>query len=187
MRNGISPEEDSAPDASAFARGNIVSQPIYGFGPYQLDASRRRLQRDGEVVQLTPKAFDILLALIEGRGEIIGKDDLMKRVWPDSFVEDGNLTYNISVLRKALGERTGENQYIVTVPGRGYQFVANVSAVPFDTAVPALQAQHEFAGAIDTKVAEKGTLVLDQVNADAARLRNNHATEISPAGLCGTR
>src|SRR5262245_10918724 len=102
------------------------SQKAYGFGPYHLDAARRRLRRDGELVQITPKAFDILLELIEGRGEIVDKDDLMKRVWPDSFVEDGNLTYNISMLRKALGERTGEHQYIVTVPGRGYQFVEKV-------------------------------------------------------------
>jgi Tol biopolymer transport system component/DNA-binding winged helix-turn-helix (wHTH) protein len=110
------------------------SQKIYGFGPYHLDASRRRLQRDGELVQITPKAFDILLELIEGRGGVVDKDDLMKRVWPDSFVEEGNLTYNISVLRKALGERAGEHQYIVTVPGRGYQFVEKVKELVNESA-----------------------------------------------------
>jgi DNA-binding winged helix-turn-helix (wHTH) protein/Flp pilus assembly protein TadD/TolB-like protein len=82
--------------------------------------------RDDEVVPLTPKCFEILLALVERGGEVVGKEDLMNRVWPDSFVEEGNLTYNISMLRKALGERAGEHQYIVTVPGRGYRFVADV-------------------------------------------------------------
>lgn len=86
--------------------------------------------REGETVHLTPKSFDILLALVESSGEVIEKEELMKRVWPDSFVEEGNVTYNVSVLRKALGERANEHQYIVTVPGRGYQFVANVSEVP---------------------------------------------------------
>jgi DNA-binding winged helix-turn-helix (wHTH) protein/Flp pilus assembly protein TadD len=99
---------------------------IYEFGPFRVDAVKRLLLREDQTVQLTPKCFDILLALVESSGEIIDKDELMKRVWPDSFVEEGNLTYNISILRKALGERAGEHQYIVTVPGRGYRFVASV-------------------------------------------------------------
>lgn len=104
-----------------------TSQHFYEFGPFRIDPIKRLLLRDGEVAPLTPKCFDILLALVESRGELIGKDDLLKRVWPDSFVEEGNLTYNVSILRKALGERAGEHQYIVTVPGRGYRFVASVS------------------------------------------------------------
>jgi Tol biopolymer transport system component/DNA-binding winged helix-turn-helix (wHTH) protein len=98
----------------------------YEFGPFFVDPSKRLLSRDGENVALTPKCFDILLILIESCGEVVTKDDLIKRVWPDTYVEEGNLTYNISVLRKALGERAGEHQYIVTVPGRGYQFVEAV-------------------------------------------------------------
>lgn len=99
---------------------------IYEFGPFRVDAVKRLLLREDQTVQLTPKCFDILLALVESSGKIVDKDELMKRVWPDSFVEEGNLTYNISILRKALGERAGEHQYIVTVPGRGYRFVASV-------------------------------------------------------------
>ena len=105
------------------------SQNIYEFGPYRFDAAKRLLLRGGEVVPLTPKCFEILLVFVENSGEVIEKEDLMNRVWPDSYVEEGNLTYNISVLRKALGERTNEHLYIVTVPGRGYQFVAPVSEV----------------------------------------------------------
>lgn len=105
------------------------AQCIYEFGLFRVDAAKRLLVRDGHVVQLTPKCFDILLALVENNAEAVSKDKLIERVWPDSFVEEGNLTYNISILRKALGERAGEHQYIVTVPGRGYQFVATVKTL----------------------------------------------------------
>lgn len=102
---------------------------LYEFDSFRLDASRHLLWRNGEPVHLTSKCFDILLALAESSGAVLSKDELMQRVWPDSFVEEGNLTYNISVLRKALGERADEHRYIVTVPGRGYQFVIGVSEV----------------------------------------------------------
>jgi len=102
------------------------AQCIYEFGLFRVEAAKRVLLRGGEVVPLTPKCFDLLLALVETSAEVIGKDDLMNRVWPDSFVEEGNLTYNISMLRKALGEKASEHQYIVTIPGRGYQFSAAV-------------------------------------------------------------
>ena len=109
------------------------SRQIYEFGPYHVNADRRLLLRDGEVVPLTPKCFEILLAFVESSGEVVGKETLLERVWPDSFVEEGNLTYNISILRKALGERAGEHQYIATVPGRGYKFVETVSIVRPDS------------------------------------------------------
>jgi TolB-like protein/DNA-binding winged helix-turn-helix (wHTH) protein/Tfp pilus assembly protein PilF len=98
----------------------------YEFGPFRLDRSKRLLYRDGQPVSLPPKAFDTLLALIEKRGEVIEKDALMQLLWPDSFVEEANLTVKISQLRKVLGELPQEHQYIVTVPGRGYRFVADI-------------------------------------------------------------
>jgi DNA-binding winged helix-turn-helix (wHTH) protein/TolB-like protein len=99
---------------------------FYEFGRFRLDAGERVLLRDRELVPLTPKVFDILLALVEQGGHIVEKDDLMKRVWPDSFVEEGNLTQNVSLLRKALGENHGGSQFIETVARRGYRFVATV-------------------------------------------------------------
>ena len=93
-------------------------QRLSEFGPFRLDPVKRLLLRNGEAVSIAPKAFDLLLALVEGGGHVVSKDELMKRVWPDSFVEEGNLTYNISVLRRALGEKANEHQYIVTAPGR---------------------------------------------------------------------
>jgi len=78
---------------------------LYEFGPFRLDPAKRVLLRDGEPVPLTPKAFETLLVLVQNNGQPISRDDLMQAVWPDSFVEEGNLTQNIFVLRKALGGR----------------------------------------------------------------------------------
>lgn len=99
----------------------------FEFGRFRLNVAERVLLRDSEVVPLTPKVFDILLTLVENRGQVVSKEDLMKRVWPDTFVEEGNLTQNISLLRKALGESPGGVQFIETVPRRGYRFVAPIN------------------------------------------------------------
>jgi TolB-like protein/DNA-binding winged helix-turn-helix (wHTH) protein/Tfp pilus assembly protein PilF len=107
---------------------------LYEFGPFQLDATRRRLLRDGEAIPLTPKVLDILLMLVENSGRVVDKDELIKTVWPDTFVEEGNLTQNISILRKTLGESPDQLEYIVTVPKRGYRFVAGVREA--EAAVP---------------------------------------------------
>ena len=101
-------------------------QHFYEFGRFKIRMGDRVLLRDEDIVPLTPKVFDILLALVESSGQVISKDGLMKKVWPDSFVEEGNLTQNISVLRKALGEGQNGHQYIETVARRGYRFVAPV-------------------------------------------------------------
>ena len=99
----------------------------YDFGRFRLKIAERVLLREGEPVPLTPKVFDILVILVENGGHVVAKDDLMKRVWPNTFVEEGNLTQNISLLRKALGETPGGVQFIETVPRRGYRFVAETS------------------------------------------------------------
>ena len=95
---------------------------LYEFGEFRLDAQRRTLQRGQELVALTPKAFDLLLQLIQSAGKTVTKDDLMKTVWPDSFVEESNLTQTIFMVRKAL-EETSERRYILTVQGQGYRFL----------------------------------------------------------------
>ncbi len=101
------------------------TQHVYEFGPFRVDSLKRLLLRDGQPVPLTPKAFDILLVFVEHHGEALSKDELMRAVWPDTAVEENNLTRNISSLRKALGEKPNQHQYIVTIPGRGYRFVAD--------------------------------------------------------------
>jgi TolB-like protein/DNA-binding winged helix-turn-helix (wHTH) protein len=102
---------------------------IYEFGPFRLDAQKRLLLRDGQLVKLFPKEFDTLLALVEKSGQDVKKEELMRRIWPDSFVEESNLTTNISHLRKALGENARQRQYIVRAPGGGYRFIADVKEV----------------------------------------------------------
>jgi DNA-binding winged helix-turn-helix (wHTH) protein/Tfp pilus assembly protein PilF len=100
--------------------------PSYDFGPFSVDAGKRLLLRDGKPVPLAPKVLETLLALIENRERVLSKDELLKQVWGDTIVEEGGLARNVSVLRKALGEKPEDHQYIVTVPARGYRFVAEV-------------------------------------------------------------
>lgn len=101
---------------------------VYEFDDFSLFAENRTLYRlGGDRVSLTPRVFDTLLYLVANAGRLIEKDELMEAVWPDTVVEENNLNKNISVLRRVLGEKQGENRYIATVPGRGYKFVAQVS------------------------------------------------------------
>lgn len=97
------------------------------FGPYLLDLGQRQLLREGKLVPLRPKIFDTLRALVENHGRLLHKDELMAMVWPDTAVDESNLTHNLSVLRKSLGQND-KAQYIVTLPGRGYRFIAPVEA-----------------------------------------------------------
>src|SRR5262245_33209093 len=96
------------------------------FGPFRVATLKRIVTRDDQPVALTSKSLDTLLTLIEHRGRVVAKDDLMKGLWPDTVVEENNLTQQISALRKALGEKVNEHRFVVTVPGRGYSFVADV-------------------------------------------------------------
>jgi DNA-binding winged helix-turn-helix (wHTH) protein len=93
---------------------------LYEFGPYRLDPAAHLLFREQTVVAITPKALDILTILVRGHGQLISKDELVSTVWPDTFVEEGNLTQNISLLRKALGTDGDGQTYIETIPKRGY-------------------------------------------------------------------
>ena len=102
---------------------------FYEFGPFRLDPRKRRLMRDGEPVRLTPKALDLLLVLIEERGRTVEKDELLEKVWAGTVVEENNLNQNITALRKSLGDSRQDSQFIVTVPGIGYRFVADVRRV----------------------------------------------------------
>lgn len=105
----------------------LLHNHLYEFGSFCLDADERVLRRENRPVSLTPKVFDLLLTLVENRGRLLDKEELLQKVWPDSFVEEANLSVNISVLRRALGEVAGETQFIETVPRRGYRFIAAVN------------------------------------------------------------
>jgi DNA-binding winged helix-turn-helix (wHTH) protein/Flp pilus assembly protein TadD len=159
-------------------RGIKQTKHIYEFGPFRAIPSERILVRSGERVALTAKAFDVLIAMIRNRGHLVEKSALMTAVWTNSFVEEGNLAVTISMLRKALGEDTGEHKYIQTVPGHGYRFVANVreiaeirslAVLPFKNANPS-QESGEFLGAgladsIITRLVSAGQIVVRSTSA----------------------
>ena len=107
---------------------NLPDRRFYLFDAFRVDAFERILFKENREVTLTPKVFDTLLILLENSGHVLTKKELMQQVWPDSFVEENNLAQNISILRKALGQSKEGEQYIQTVPKRGYRFVANVNS-----------------------------------------------------------
>src|ERR1041385_1911707 len=98
---------------------------LYKFGEFRLDPGRRSLMRGSEPLSLAPKAFDMLLVLIENRSRALTKDELLDKVWPGTFVEEGNLKFNVSVIRKALGE----DSWIETLPRLGYRFAGQVEEI----------------------------------------------------------
>jgi DNA-binding winged helix-turn-helix (wHTH) protein/tetratricopeptide (TPR) repeat protein len=127
------------------ARPEERERVVYEFDAFRVDPVRRVLLRDGEPVSITPKAFSILVALLERAGEVVEKSELIERVWPGAFVTEANLTQNVFSLRRCLGERANDNRYIVTVPGQGYSFAGELrrverlssSEIPIVTAAPA--------------------------------------------------
>jgi eukaryotic-like serine/threonine-protein kinase len=146
---------------------------LYEFGPFLLDPAERTLRREGEPVPLTPKVLDMLVVLVENSGRLLNKKDLMEAVWPDSFVEEGNLSFNVSSLRKALGEDPKEPLYIETVPRRGYRFTANVRVLEEgggeERPDERPRAQMVQADGVASGLAEAGP-----------RASNDHATPLAP-------
>ena len=126
---------------------------LYEFEGYRLDAGKRVLMRDGSLVPLSPKAVDLLIALVENSGQVLKKDELMRQVWPDSFVEEANLSHHIFTLRKALGESENGAKYIETVPRRGYRFIASVAEV------------HDESDALVVAEHSRSHIVIEQVEA----------------------
>jgi Tol biopolymer transport system component/DNA-binding winged helix-turn-helix (wHTH) protein len=100
---------------------------FYEFGPFRLDAAEHIVLRDGQIIPLTPKVFETLLVLVENSGHVVDKDELLQKVWSDTFVEETNLTKNISILRKILSDGDAGKSFIETIPKRGYRFVAEVT------------------------------------------------------------
>src|SRR5215213_2410913 len=109
---------------------NAPPSEIYGFEKFRLDAVKRLLtDGGGAVLPLAPKAFETLLYLVRNPGKLHEKEEMMRAIWTDTIVEENNLNQSISVLRRVLGERRDEHRFIVTVPGRGYKFVAEVRVI----------------------------------------------------------
>src|SRR5438034_8271979 len=109
----------------------LTQRRIYEFDDFRVDTGQFLLIRSGQSTPITPTVFRILLILLERAGEMVSKDQLIKFVWPDSFVEEGNLNRNVSTLRKALEEKPCDHRYIETIPKTGYRFVAPVRSIEY--------------------------------------------------------
>jgi DNA-binding winged helix-turn-helix (wHTH) protein/TolB-like protein/TPR repeat protein len=158
----------------------LQTNRFYDFGEFRLDITQRVLFRNGSPLPLTPKVFDTLAVLVEHAGRILEKDELMKKVWRDSFVEEANLAVNISSIRKALGESAGGAQFIETIPRRGYRFVAEVTEVSEPPLTAA--ASNSAAGALNKPFASSGTrLQSSSESANASRVTNPYADGVSSA------
>ena len=159
---------------------------LYKFGPFLLDTAQHVLARQGEPVTLTPKTYDMLLVLVESHGRLLSKEELMKALWPSSFVEESNLTQQISMLRKALGESAGEDRYIVTISGRGYRFAAAVEDC-------SAQADNVSTGAVRDQAAVAGELSEPNLPSRDRNPRLGFTGAVSfyrscaDAGHCGSR
>ena len=101
----------------------------YAFGEFVLDPANRTCTHGGEALPISGKVYDILLAFVENPGRLLSKDELIDRIWADEFVEEGNLARNVSTLRKLLGDTRRSTKHILTVPGHGYRFVADVKSL----------------------------------------------------------
>src|SRR5271156_2752804 len=112
----------------------MVTEPkvLYEFGPFRVDPEKQVVLREKYPVAISPKVFETLLILVRRSREVVSKDDLMKALWPDAFVEEANLSQNIFMLRKALGDTPEDRRYIVTLPGRGYRFAEQVRTITQD-------------------------------------------------------
>jgi DNA-binding winged helix-turn-helix (wHTH) protein/tetratricopeptide (TPR) repeat protein len=110
----------------------METRHLYNFGPFQIDSAKRLLQRDRRQIPLPAKAFEALLLLVRNRDRLVKKDELMRDLWPDTTVEENNLSQSISAIRKALGDTAQEHHYIETVPGWGYRFAAEVKVLSRD-------------------------------------------------------
>jgi DNA-binding winged helix-turn-helix (wHTH) protein/Tfp pilus assembly protein PilF len=127
-------------NAEQASLGRGTAPALYAFDDFRLDARRLRLLRDGVEVTLTPKALAVLEQLVRRTGHVVTKQELLAAVWPNVVVEDGNLSQTIHLLRRALGEQPTDHRYIVTLPGRGYRFVADVRIVDDETPSTAVAA-----------------------------------------------
>lgn len=159
------------------------------FGDFEIDVAKRRLLKGAEIVGLNSKTFDLLLTLAENHGQILSKDELLDKVWAGQFVEENNLTVHISALRKIFGEKKGEPQFILTVPGKGYKFIADVQSNNFVQISHSQTANHTIALINTTTELETDELFLGraQETADIKKLlRQNDISLVTLTGAGGT-
>src|SRR5882724_589466 len=153
---------------------------VISFGPFRLHTEQRLLMEGDRPVRLGSRAFDILATLVERAGEVVGKEQLIARAWPQTFVEESNLKIQMNALRRALGDGQAGNRYVVTVPGRGYNFVAPVSLEePPQAPLPPTAGLHNLPLAVTRMIGRDET-----VSALVSRLsRQRLVTIVGPGGI----
>ncbi|MCA1616990.1 MAG: transcriptional regulator, partial [Acidobacteria bacterium] len=164
---------------------------LYEFGPFVLNPAEHTLLRDGQPLPLRPKVFDLLLVLVERHNHLIEKDELMSAVWPEQYVEEGNLNKTVSLLRLALGESVDGVRYIETVPKRGYRFAADVRKV-CDNGDPELVVEtHTRASLVVEEETDESAPAADGGarvgEADVAEPTKMPSTSARPAGIAERR
>jgi DNA-binding winged helix-turn-helix (wHTH) protein len=162
-------------------RAATPNGPEVAFGPFRLLPTRRLLLHGDRPVRLGSRALEILIALVERPGELVGKNELMARVWPRTFVEEGNLKVQVAGLRRALGDRRGSNRYLATISGQGYRFVAPVVRTGEPSPAPRAAAprMHNLPAPV-TRVIDRS----DRVGALPAQLlRRRFITIVGPGGI----
>jgi len=160
----------------------IAATKIYEFDDFRVDTLQRRLSRAGEVVPLTSKAFDLLLVLMQSAGRDVSKNDLLESVWPGQILEESNLAVNISAIRRALGETAAQPRFIVTIPGYGYRFVANLREA--GSPLMGVVIERETFAKVSLEQQIEGASPLPAAAPQVA-LRSGSARLASPAGLRG--
>ena len=147
----------------------LKTQDFYEFEDFRLDPAERTLMRGGNFIPVTPKVFETLFALVENAGRIDGKEELMREIWQDRFVEESNLTFNIGMLRKALGDDAAKPTYVETVPRRGYRFIAEVQRV---------NESLEFEAA-DLGFGNSANVTIDEYATNGQQIKSNGASSLN--------
>src|SRR5262245_2829863 len=166
---------------------SLLIKHFYRFGSFTLDTDQRVLFREDKPAALTPKVFDTLLILVENKGRIVEKEELMNRLWPDTFVEETNLTFNIKQLRKLLGDDARQPVYIETIAKRGYRFIAGVEEVLTDDGVGQITQRYDPSdseAAIEPKRLEpEAQATLGQPSIEFAGAQDRAGAVLEPAPL----
>jgi Tol biopolymer transport system component/DNA-binding winged helix-turn-helix (wHTH) protein len=149
---------------------------FFEFGNFRIDASQRLFFSGSEEIPLPPKVFDTLLALVENHGRVLEKDALLKSIWPEAFVEEGSLSRNISILRKALGESPDDQRYIQTIPKRGYRFVAAVKTISDGSVALVVEEHARVEASFDVEIEENVEIEEDKAN---SRVEAEPAVDVS--------
>ena len=166
----------------------VSGEQIFSFGEFELDGSKRLLRKGGKPVPITSKVFDLLWVLVLNHGRLLTKDELLDTVWEGLFIEENNLSVHISTLRKIFGEKKGEHNFIVTLPGKGYQFIAEIQG-DNGIALPPAEDLHPIQGFdSDEAIRTEGTLIgrTREIAEIKQRLREDTAALITLTGTGGS-